>query len=240
MSFIFGHRGSSGEYPENTMLAFEKAIEQDCDGIELDIHLTKDQKLIVCHDFTLDRTTNGSGYIKNFTMEELQTLDAGSWKNPSFSHCYLPSLEEVFDLIRGTELLLNIEFKAGSVEYPHIEEKVIELINTYKIKDQCLLSSFDHYCLLRLRSLDLEIYTGVLHQCSMVDSWLYADKLKANALHPYYITITEEVVKQCSQYGKDINTYTVNKLDDAIKLSKAGVNAIITDYPQMKKEIIKV
>lgn len=239
MSLIFGHRGSSGDYPENTMLAFEKAIEQNCDGIELDIHLTKDQKIIVCHDFTLDRTTNGLGFIKDFTMDELKALDAGSWKDPSFHHCYLPSLEEVFDLIRGTGILLNIELKAGSSRYPNIEERLLELINTYKMNEQCLLSSFDHYSLLRLRSLDQDIYTGVLHQCAMVEPWLYAEKLKANALHPYYITITDQLVKKCYEYGIDINTYTVNKLEDAIKLSKAGVNTIITNYPQIKKQLIK-
>lgn len=237
MALIFAHRGASGHFPENTRLAFEKALDADCDGIELDVHLTKDDKLVVCHDFTLNRTTNGSGYIKSFNLEDLQGLDAGSWKDPSFSSCTMPTLEEVMDMLKGTQVLLNIELKAGSYIYPGIEEKILEMIKKHQMMEQCMLSSFDHHSLVRLRELSDEVYTGVLYQSHMIEPWLYCEKLKGNALHPYYMTVTEDLLRSCYQRGIEVNTYTANTFEEVERLHKNGIDVIITNYPEFKKRL---
>ncbi len=162
MTKVWAHRGASGYYPENTMTSFEGAIKQNADGIELDVHLSKDGYLIVCHDETLNRTTNGKGFIKQFDLYELKQLDAGSWYDKKYKGEKMPLLEEVIDLIKGTNMDLNIELKAGSIFYPGIEEKVLKMIEKYNIKEQVIISSFDHYALVKIKSLDSEIKTGIL------------------------------------------------------------------------------
>ena len=121
---IFAHRGSKGKYPENTLLSFEKALEEKADGIEIDVHLTKDGEVAVIHDEKLERTTNGKGYVKDFTLAELKKLDAGQGQQ-------IPSLKEVFMLLKNTGTELNIELKTGSVDYKGIESKVLAVADEY-------------------------------------------------------------------------------------------------------------
>lgn len=233
MSFILGHRGYSGKYPENTLIAFKKAIEIGCDGIELDVHLTADHHLVVCHDFLVNRTTDGSGPIKNKTLRELQKLDAGSWFHEDFASETIPTLREVLDLIKGTDCLINIELKSGSRIYPGIEEQAVSLVRSYGLMDQTYFSSFDHEAMVKVREINSLAYTGLLYVCCLIEPWHYAKKLKANALHPHYLTVTDDLVGECNKHALDINTYTVNELDEIKKFSEMGLNAIITNYPNL-------
>lgn len=237
MSIILAHRGASGHYPENTMVAFEKSLDLKCDGIELDIHLTSDNILVVHHDFVLGRTSNGKGYIKDKTLNELKRLDAGSWFDPQYSQEKIPTLEEVFDLVKSTDHLLNIEIKAGSRIYKGIENQLVELIKSYDFLDRCMISSFDHYALYEISELYQEIYTGALYECSLFEPWHYCSRIKANAIHPNFQIINEELIAKCYEHGIDINTYTVNDLETMRTLAALGVNCIITNYPEFGKEL---
>lgn len=237
MSLIFAHRGASGDYPENTLLAFEKAVEQHCDGIELDVHYSKDGELVVIHDFALDRTTSGKGYVKDYTLEELKSFDAGSWLNSSFNHCTIPTLKEVLEFAKSNSLYLNIELKAGSMMYPAIEERILSLVKSYDYLDQCMFSSFDHHALVKMRELSEEAYTGILYSSNMIEPWSYCEKLKANALHPFYQTVSEELLRSCYQRDIEVNTYTVNDFESIRRLNALGTNVIITNYPHYKQHL---
>ena len=238
MTKVWAHRGASGYYPENTISSFEGAIKQNADGIELDVHLSKDGYVIVCHDETLNRTTNGKGFIKNFDLFELKQLDAGSWYDKKFKGEKLPLLEEVIELIKGTKMELNIEIKAGSIFYQGIEGKVLKLLDKYKIKDQVIISSFDHYSLVKIKELDTEIKTGILYSEALYKPLDYIKTTKANALHPYYITVTKEMVEEANAIGIDVNPYTINNEDHIRMIKPMNVNAIITNYPDRVKSIL--
>ena len=128
MSKIFAHRGFSGKYPENTMLAFEKAVEIGVDGIELDVHLTKDNVLVIIHDEDIKRTCNGEGLVRDMTYEQLKKFDASATFTGVYGFCGIPTLKEYFDLVKDTDIITNIELKTGVFEYPTIEKRTIDLI----------------------------------------------------------------------------------------------------------------
>lgn len=238
MTKVWAHRGASGYYPENTMSAFEEAVKQKADGIELDVHLTKDGYLIVCHDETLNRTTNGKGFIKQHNLYELKQLDAGSWFDKKSKGEKIPLLEEVMELVRSSDIELNIEIKAGSIFYPGIEEKVLKMIDKYSLREKVIVSSFDHYSLVKIKSIDKNIKTGILYTEALYKPINYMKTTGADALHPNYITLTKDVVEEARSLGIDINTYTVNK-EEHIRMVKAmNVNAIITNYPDITRSIL--
>lgn len=235
---ILAHRGASGYAPENTMSAFKKAIEMGADGIELDVHLSKDGHLVVIHDEMLDRTTNGKGMVMNLTLEELKQLDAGSWFSDEFKGEKIPTLEEVLKLIHNTSMILNVEIKAGYRLYKDIEEKTLSMLEKYNMLNSCIISSFDHYSLVRVRELNKQVKTGMLYSASLYKPWEYARSLKVNALHPHYITLTEEFITSAHNENFPINTYTVNDEAYMIKLAAAKISMMITNYPDKAKHIV--
>jgi len=238
MTKVWAHRGASGYYPENTMSSFEEAVKQKADGIELDVHLSKDGYLVVCHDETLNRTTNGKGFIKQYDLYELKQLDAGSWFDKRFKGEKIPLLEEAIDLVKRSNMELNIEIKAGSIFYPGIEEKVLKMIDKYGVRNKVIISSFDHYSLVKIKNIDKDIKTGILYTEALYKPINYMKTTGANALHPNYITLTKDVVEEAHSLGIDINTYTVN-IEEHIRLIKSmNVNAIITNYPDIAKAIL--
>ena len=133
---VFAHRGYSGKYPENTMLAFREAEKVGADGIELDVQLTKDGQIVIIHDETLNRTTNGKGYVKDYTLAELKALDASVIKGTEFSPQRIPTLEEYCDWVKGTGLVTNVELKSSIVYYPELEEKTAEMIKAFGLEDR--------------------------------------------------------------------------------------------------------
>ncbi|WP_392486787.1 glycerophosphodiester phosphodiesterase [Haloimpatiens sp. FM7315] len=240
MSFtkVQAHRGASGYAPENTIAAFKKAIEMGADGIELDVHLSKDNELIVMHDEMINRTTNEKGLIKDFTLAELKKLDAGSWFGVKFKNERIPTLEEVLILVKTTPLFLNIEIKAGYRMYKGIEEKVLALLEKHNMINRSIISSFDHYSLVKIKQLNPKIKTGMLYSASLFEPWQYAKSIKSDALHPYYITLNKDFILNAYINGLAINTYTVNDEDVMTKLSRGRVSGIITNYPDKAKKIV--
>lgn len=236
---VWGHRGAKGYYPENTLVSFEGAIKQKADGIELDVHLSKDGYIVVCHDETLNRTTNGKGFIKNYNLYELKQLDAGSWFDKKYKGEKLPLLDEVLELIKCTNMDLNIEIKAGSIFYPGIEEKVIKLVDKYGLKEQVIISSFDYYSLSKIKDIDPTVKTGALYMEALYKPSDYINMSKADALHPNYLILNDEILDEIKKLNIDINTYTVNVADHAKKLKNKYINAIITDYPDIIKEALE-
>ena len=233
MSKVFGHRGFSGNYPENTMLSFRKAVEAGVDGIELDVHLTKDNRLVIIHDETIDRTSNGSGHVKDMTLEELRKYDYSA----SFAGVYgkneIPTLEEYFDYVKDLPIVTNIELKTGVYEYPTIERRVIEMVRAYHLEEKIIFSSFNHYTVLRCKEIAPEIKCGFLTSDWIADFGDYAKSRGVECCHPWFITLLPEIVREIHSQGREINTYTVNEAEDVKRLSALGVDTLIGNYPDV-------
>ena len=150
---IIAHRGSRGNRPENTLEAFQEALKVSSDGIELDVHLSKDGQVVVIHDETVDRTTSGKGYVKDMTLKQLKELDAGSWFDPKYSNARIPTLQEVLDLLAENHFsgVLNVELKTDVFQYSAIEEKVLALAEPYLAQFSVIYSSFHYETLKRIK-----------------------------------------------------------------------------------------
>src|SRR5690554_5174035 len=147
---IIAHRGASNIAPENTMIAFQKAYQIGADGVEFDVHLTRDGKPVVIHDERVDRTTNGIGYVKSLTLSEIKKLDAGSYFHPNYSEEKILTLEETLDLVKNFKII-NIEIKNNLLEYKGIEEKVTNIIRDKKMEQKVICSSFNHFSMLKIK-----------------------------------------------------------------------------------------
>lgn len=238
-TLVFGHRGSAGTHPENTMESFQAALDAGAEGIEFDVHLTKDLVPVILHDETVDRTTNGTGWIKDLTYLELQELDAGSWFAPSFKGASIPSLEEVLQWAAPTRLLLNIELKSGVVRYQGIEKIILDLLYKYNLKDRVILSSFNHYSVVEIHQLDPEIETAIIFMEGIYEPWDYAKRIGAHGLHCYIPVAVPELLMGARKAGMPVRPFTVNEESHITSLIKGEASAIITDWPEKAVQIRK-
>ncbi|MBF4695978.1 glycerophosphodiester phosphodiesterase family protein [Fusibacter ferrireducens] len=239
---VLAHRGFKSLYPENTLLAFRKALEIGAHGLELDIHFSKDGELMVFHDFELERMTGTKGYLYDFTCKELKKMPIHQDGHEE----KIPLLEEVLILFSEFEKekplseprILNVEFKAGSLFYPDIEEKALHLCLKYLNKNQLIFSSFDHQALVKIKELNSEVLTGALTASALVDPWLYLNRIQADFYHPHYFTLGGEHLKHMLKHHLKINTYTLNDPQVARQLIQHQIHAIITDCPDKILEIL--
>lgn len=230
---IWAHRGASAYAPENTMQAFQLAREMGADGFELDVHLTKDGHLVVAHDETVDRCSDGTGRIIDKTLKQLSELDFSKGFS-RFSPARIPSLLQVLEYARDYDLTVNIELKTDRIMYRNIEKKAIELVNSLNMRDKVIFSSFNHYSIKLVKQIEPSANIGILYTEAMIDPCLYACHLKAEAIHPYYLTLmVPETVVGCKKHNVKIHTWTVNDKEHIAWLVKEGVDAIITDCPDV-------
>lgn len=230
MPKIIAHRGASVHAPENTLAAFQLALEQGADGIELDVMLSKDGKLAVIHDDTVDRTTNGTGRVVDLTLEELQALNAGNQEK-------IPSLADVFDLVGG-KFLINIELKNYSSLFDALPVKVAELVEVYKLMDSILISSFNPFNLPRFRRRLPGVPLGLLTQPHQARRWIWRF-FRYDALHPYLCDVDEGLVAELHTQGKQVNTWTCDEPDEIRRLAALGVDSIITNDPERTRKILE-
>lgn len=223
--FIWAHRGASSHAPENTLAAFAAAVASGADGLELDIHLSRDGVPVVIHDETLERTTDGCGAVTGMTLQQLQQLDAGSWFSVAFAGESIPTLEAVLDVFAG-QLRLNLElkeFRAGMT--------VLELLRQYPAAD-IVVSSFDCDLLTRLRTMDDNVSLAVLFDFGL---WRRAVKiakdLSACAFHPCSHKVNRPMVYACTQAGIAVSVWTVDDVSVARSLIRAGVSGFFTNDP---------
>jgi glycerophosphoryl diester phosphodiesterase len=241
---IIAHRGASLYAPENTLASFKLALEVNADGVELDVHLTKNGVPVVIHDYDVKRTTNGTGFVNELTDSELKQLDAGSWFDKEFHNETIPLLSEVLELFVDAkdDFLINIELKSGSTVYPQIEEKVLKLVSDLELNDKVLISSFDHYAIEKVKNLNEEIKTGALFSSAIVSPWRYLSTLSFDAYHTAWHRIDKEVIEGCHKNGLIVNAYTLDDPNFANILIEYGIDGIITNDPQrllnLKKELL--
>lgn len=234
---IWGHRGASGYLPENTLPAFEKAIEMGADGVELDIHKTIDGQLVVIHDEKIDRTSTGKGMVKDYTLEELRRFNYNV-THPECAYASIPTMREVFELIEPTNLLINIELKTGLVFYEGIEEDILAMTKEFSMEDRVIFSSFNHYSVMRIKELCPSAHTGFLYSDGILDVADYAKSNGVEALHPAFYNLQYPgVVERAHELGLKINSWTINTKQDIHRACQLGIDGIITNYPDVAKEV---
>ena len=236
---VFAHRGFSGSYPENTMLAFQMAQEAGADGIELDVQLSKDGQVVIIHDETVDRTTDGSGFVVDLTLKQLKELNASKIKEGPYGPTEIPTLEEYCKWVKDTDLITNIELKTGVYYYRGLEELTLEIVKKYGLEDRVIFSSFNPLSVVKVKELASHIPCGLLTENGGIQ--------KAGSLckdfgfeyyHPSKDDLTDDNIENCKENGIGLNVWTVNDLDHLERLMKAQVYGIITNYPKTVKKII--
>lgn len=235
----YAHRGASGYYPENTMLSFEKAAELGCDGIETDVQETSDGVLVLIHDEKVDRTTDGTGFVKDYTYSEIKKLDAGSWKETEFSGNRIPSFEELIEFGKEKNIKINFEIKTGIVMYEGIEKKIIDTVYKYGMEKNVILSSFNHYSMVECKKISKGIKTGLLYMEGIYEPEAYAKFAGADAIHPYLYAIKKEVIDGVKKAGILTNVFTVNDEEQMKYFINAGADGIITNYPDKLKKVLE-
>ncbi|AZN39690.1 glycerophosphodiester phosphodiesterase [Paenibacillus albus] len=232
---VIGHRGASGEAPENTRASFKLAAEQGSHMVELDIHMSEDGKLIVCHDDTLDRTTDISGAIRSLHSDVIRGADAGSWFSPAFAGEQVPFLEEVYDLLpKHVEINVEVKDSGGAL----FDEVLLNYLRGDNRMDRTVVSSFDHKLLHRLKQAEPELRIGLLYAADLIHHASYAALLETEvwSLHPEHSLIGADDAMDALAAGLRIYPFTANHPADWDPLISIGVTGIITDYPARLKE----
>ena len=235
---IWAHRGASALKAENTMPAFEEAVRVGADGIELDVQMTADNRLVVIHDEQTDRTTKESGWVYQLTADRLRSMNGAAFRK-ELAPTKIPFLEEVIELIKPTSLIINVELKNGLIQSPGMEKMLWQLALDTGMQDRIIFSSFNHYSIRSLLELAPESRCGLLYQCGIVDPWLYARRVGVQAIHPYAGNLQiPDLVSDCHDNGISVHAWTINdtkKMEQAIQL---GTDAIITDKPDLALKVL--
>ncbi len=237
---IFAHRGASAYAPENTITAFKLAIDQGADAIELDAKLSADGQVVVIHDDSVDRTTNGNGSVKSLTWAEIQRLDAVSKFPPFFKSEKVPSLEQVFETI-GRKILINVELTNYSSPKDDLVDKVVGLVKKFNLEDSVLLSSFNLIALIQARKLLGKVPLGLLIYAGLAEVALRSRLVCFGPLldlHSSYLDVTSHLIQTTHQAKCQVHAYTVNQPERIVELFDCGVDGIFTDDPQMAIKII--
>jgi glycerophosphoryl diester phosphodiesterase len=232
------HRGLSATAPENTRAAFLRALDEGADAIELDVHLTRDDRVAVIHDRTLQRTTTGNGPVRSYSSAEIAMLDAGSWFGPEFSSERIPLLEDVLALSAG-RCWINVELKSHffAREVPeHYARRVVEVVKTSGMLDRVLFSSFDRSLVESLRAVEPAATTGVLYNWHW-DLWRTPSAIAARSGASAFICsrteLTDRRLHDARAAGLSVAVYTVNDPEDALRQADRGVDVLISDAPHV-------
>jgi glycerophosphoryl diester phosphodiesterase len=237
---IFAHRGSSAHAPENTIAAFELAVRQEAEAIELDTKLTKDGEVVVIHDLTVDRTTDGTGRVADLTLSALRELDAGSHFDVAFKGEPIPTLEEVLETI-GKRAFTNIELTNYDIPSAPLPEKVAAIVHRFGMTNHTLFSSFHPMILRRIQRLMPKVPVGFLARPGLhgylARSWLGRWMIPYQALHLELRDLDGRFVQRAHLSGYKVNIYTVNREEEMRRLYSIGVDGIITDDPLLARQV---
>lgn len=238
---VIAHRGFSGVAPENTLTAFQKAIEIGSDMIEFDIHLSKDGKVVVLHDETLERTTNGQGRVVDYTLKELKKFDAGSWFAPNFSGDKIPTLKEVLELAKG-RVLVNIEIKNpthGKYEITELAEQALVEVKKAGMIRHVIFSSFNPASLEWIQKKEPRVWVALLFHRPWNSITEVTGGKDYSVLNLRNIHLTKQKTRRIHEEGIKVNVYTVNSEEELGQFVNWGVNGLITNYPDRLISILK-
>ncbi|MFC4558737.1 glycerophosphodiester phosphodiesterase [Virgibacillus kekensis] len=233
MTKIIAHRGASAVAPENTMSAFELAYRAGAEGIETDVHLTRDNIPVLMHDERVNRTTNGTGYIKDYSFAQLQQLDAGSWFASRFKDSRVLSLMEFLEWVKDKPLNLNIELKNNKIDYENLEQIVYEQVSHYRLLNRTILSTFNPRSVQRLKHANQDIGVALLTSRRNRNLVQHARTLGANAVHIKYRLLNNLLVNQCHQEKMSVRVYTINRTRQMGTCFSLDCDGIFTDVPHL-------
>lgn len=243
MTNVIAHRGANRVAPQNTIPAFQKAIEMGADGFENDVHLTKDGYVVVCHNYNIDDTSNGKGFIADYSLEELLKFDFGSYFSEEFAGTKIPRLEDFLDLCRSLKVI-NIEIKSPKNAHNDIVRKTIDMTKEFGLFDNLIISSFEPKILVECKEVDPLTKTGLLYDpnspyCEDIcdDFAAFAKNIKADAVHPFYGLVNEDYIEEAHNAGIIVNPWTVNKDFAISNLFEWGSDGIITDVSDLALDI---
>lgn len=235
---IFAHRGASAYAPENTMAAFELAMKQGADGIELDVQLTKDGIPVVIHDERIDRVSKRKGAVREFTFQELQKIPVPNGMSQYGEAC-VPTLEEVLELVKPSAMEVNIELKTGIFWYPDLEKKVLDLVEKTRMEERVIYSSFNHYSIQRVLREKPDANTAYLFSDVIVKVQEYARANGVKGLHPGLHHIEMGFLQEYLDSGLSVRVWTVDRPEQIKRLIKAGTDAVITNVPDLALKVRK-
>ncbi|MEB3221872.1 MAG: glycerophosphodiester phosphodiesterase family protein [Candidatus Sericytochromatia bacterium] len=235
---VMGHRGAMGHAPENTMASFQLANELGVEAIELDVHLSADGVLVVHHDETLDRTTDGRGELAALTLAQLQQLDAGRWFSAEHAGARIPTLEEVLGWARGVKLPVVIEFKRN-LNARAVVEAAIALVDRLGAADDVAFISFDHFVPLGLKQARPSWCTGVLYAARPVDAIHLATGAGADGLLPNFSFVERDMVEAAHAAGKWVGCWAPNTERELGYALSQGVDMIGTNYPDRLHALLR-
>lgn len=238
MTEIWAHRGASAYAPENTLPSFELAIEQGADGIEFDVQRTADGHLVVVHDETINRTSNGFGRVVDLTLEQLRYCDFSNGFI-GFRNVKIPTLAETLSLLGPAGVTINIELKNSVELYPRMELEAAALVAEAGPTRQTLFSSFNHVSLAALRGVVPADRIGLLYSDGLFDPWHYADWFGAGNLHPHYLALRQpDYLWLAHEAGVRVNAWTVNDEEEISRLADLGVDAVVTNFPDRARQAL--
>ncbi len=241
---IIAHRGANKKAPQNTMPAFRLAVQERADGFETDVHLTKDGVPVICHNATIDATSDGRGFIGDYTLGELRKFDFGSYFSGDYAGTQAPTLEEFLTLAKGAALdPINIELKSPRLRKEELVHKTLETVKAFDIVDRVIVSSFDPRILKLVKAELPECRTGLLYPCSdlrisgpMLAPLYCAKKIGADYIHPASILVNRALVLAAHRLKLGVNVWTVDSARVTAFLMRCGVDGIITDCPAEVRE----
>lgn len=245
-TIVIAHRGGAKLAPENTIAAIKNAIRLGVDMIEIDVHQTSDSVVVVIHDDSIDKTTDGSGLVKELTLSEIKKYDAGSWFSEEFKGEKIPTLDEVMEVMNGRAVLL-IEIKDGMDKYPGLERRVVEAVHKHDAIDWCIVQSFNKESILKIKEFDSSIVTYRLlgkdfekfykvFQNSISNHGRFVDDYDGIAAH--HSKLNSQNIDSIKQAGFGFFSYTINESDEMVRLINAGLDGIITDVPDTLQNVI--
>lgn len=244
---VISHRGANIYAPQNTLPAFKKSLEIGIDGFETDVHITKDGQLVLCHNYTIDSTSDGKGSISQMTLDQLKKYDFGSYFSPRFAGTRIPTMDEFLTFVEDADIsVLNIELKSPKENETEIVSETIRLVKEHGLFEKLIISSFDPKLVFEAKLIDEDCKTGFLYSVNRKTALPmlrhpidFARNLYVDALHPQNIFVSEKYVYEAHEAGLLVNTWTVNSIRDIEKMIRCGVDGIITNYPDVTKGIIE-
>lgn len=244
---IIAHRGANLFAPQNTIPAFKKALELGSDGLETDVHITKDGNAVICHNYSIDETSNGRGNISDRTLKELKSHDFGRYFSRKFKDTPLPSLDEFLEICKTDSLkIMNIELKHPRTKNSPIVEKTLEAVKKHNLLDKLLISSFDQKLLIRAKEIEPECKTAYLYpypdsavKCFFVPPYSLIKKIGADAVHPHQFFVNKSMVDKFHSMGVKVNAWTINTEEQIEKMFRCGIDGYITDSPADTREILE-
>ena len=235
---VIAHRGGAGAAPENTLAAFRHALETGCDGVELDVRLTRDKEAVVIHDRRLERTTDGSGFVGAHTMDQLRELDAGAWFSSECAGEKPPSLDEVFRELPD-DFLIYVEIKAWGPSVRPLTRRVVELVRSHRRLETTMVASFNPAVLLCLRMMDSCIVRGCIYSARqplpLRRRWM-SPLTDPHWYAPAQGSIDEPTVRSHQADGRAVAVWDLDTEEDMEAPAKWGVDAVVTDYPGLYME----